>query len=527
MFILEEVYSSLINNTSPNAVDDRTQIQLGDMLDTIDQYRMIDVKRDRLLYIYEQNKAKALRDAVPNPLGLLSTVRSFSLPQLIASVTYMAIDAKTSYDSSMASAEMEYLQGGWELDDAAMNALSISRENLFDYMIDIVQDKKIPDDYALTEDAVQKFVKCKNNPNAMRRIQFLESNKNTYERFGEYWLVLAESYYSNGDYTKCLDAIKVYEKIQAKIFRKDHDLAKTMPIAIAAVQETITSRYDSINAIKHYVDLLTKNIDTEDWSLRYFAAQTFLDLYMRSNNKDYLKKAYDLTMDNVNYLIDEQKQQNSTYLADIKKKAEPKGATKEVSKEIKKYNKMLEEERKTKLPSIYEPLWINCDLLFALAEELQISEAEQNKIEKILHGSSRDESLFLNETLDRKFYFKEMESSTPAEITFEEGELTVPVSLVSDNSIITVQIGEGESAVTADDWEIKKVDRKSAGDISTFTAKYTSKKAKKASYKDGTKVTVEIMPVDEEEYQPEIANFVAKRTKKLVLTDLVFERTNK
>ena len=58
---LEEVYNSLINNTSPNAIDDRTQIQLGDMLNTIDQYRMIDVKRDRLQYIYEQNKEQDVR----------------------------------------------------------------------------------------------------------------------------------------------------------------------------------------------------------------------------------------------------------------------------------------------------------------------------------------------------------------------------------------------------------------------------------------------------------------------------------
>ena len=524
---LEEVYNSLINNTSPNAIDDRTQIQLSDMLNTIDQYRMIDVKRDRLQYIYEQNKAQALRDAVPNPLGLLSAVRSFSLPQLIASVTYMAIDAKTSYDSSMASAEMEFLQGGWELDDAAMNALSISRENLFEYMVDIVQDKKIPDDYALTEDAVQKFVKCKNNPNAMRRIQFLESNKSTYERFGDYWLVLAESYYSNGDYTKCLEAIQTYEDIQAKIFRKDHELAKTMPIAIAAVQETVTSRYDSINAIKHYVELLTKNIDTEDWALRYFAAQTYLELYSLSSNKDYLKKAYDLAMDNVNYLIDEQKEQNSTYLADIKKKTVPNGATKEVKDEIKKYNKMLEEERKTKLPSVYEPLWLNCELLFALAEELQITEAEQNKIEKILHGSGRNERVFLNETLDAQYYFKEAESSSLDDIKLEKGELTVPVSLVSDLSSITVQIGEGGSAVVADDWKIKKVERKTTGDITTFTAKYTSKKAKDASYKNGTKVVVEIKPIDNEECQPVKADFITKMSKKLVLTDLKFERTDK
>ena len=220
---LEEVYSSLINNTSPNAVDDRTQIQLGDMLETIDQFRMIDVKRDRLLYVYEQNKAQALRDAVPNPLGLLAGVRSFNLAQLLASVAYMAIDAKASYDTSIAEAEMEYLQDGWALDDEATNALNISRENLFDYMIDMVQDKKIPDEYALTENAVDKFVNCKNNTNVSRRIQFLESNESTYERFGEYWLVLAESYHANGEYQKCLDAIKKYESVQAKIFRKDFD----------------------------------------------------------------------------------------------------------------------------------------------------------------------------------------------------------------------------------------------------------------------------------------------------------------
>ena len=522
---LEEVYSSLINNTSPNAVDDRTQVQLGDMLDTIDQYRMIDVKRDRLLYIYEQNKAQALRDAVPNPLGLLSSVRSFSLPQLLFSVTYMAIDAKASYDTSMAHAEMEYLQDGWELDDAAMKALSVSRENLFDYMIDMVQDKKIPDDYALTEDAVKRFVKCKNNTNVSRRIQFLESNKSTYERFGDYWLVLAESYHANGDYEKCLEAVKEYEDIQAKIFRKDHELANTMPLAIVAAEESITNEKECNNGIKHYVELLTKNIDTEDWALRYFAAQTYLDLYNRTKDKSNIDKAYSLTLDNVNYLIDEQKSQNNVYLAEIKKKAEPKGATKEVKKEIKDYNKMLEQERKTKLAPIYEPLRLNCDLLFALANELNISENEQKKIERILHGSSRKDSLFLNETLDNKYYFDKQEAAKD-NITLEKGVLTVPVSMVSDETTITVVIGDGTSATTADDWKLKKVERKKSGDITTFEAQYTSKKADDATYNDGTKVSLEINAIEDEECKPISATFKTVKTKKLMITDYRFVRTD-
>lgn len=523
---LEDVYSSLINNTSPNAVDDRTQIQLGDMLDTIDQYRMIDVKRDRLLYVYEQNKAQALRDAVPNPLGLLSSVQSLSWPKLIASVTYMAIDAKSSYDTSIANAEMQYLQDGWELDDAATKALSNSRESLFDYMIDMVQDKKIPDDYALTENAVNEFVKCKNTKNVSRRIQFLESNKGTYERFGEYWLVLAESYYSNGDYGKCLESMQTYERVQAKIFRKDHGLAKTIPLAVVAAEESISNKIQCDNTIKHYVELLTKNIGTEDWALRYFAAQTYLDLYVRTNDQSNLEKAYSLALDNVNYLIDEQRNQNSTYLADVKKKAEPKGATKAQIKEIKEYNKMLEEERKTKLSPIYEPLRLNCDLLFGLAEELDVPEAEQKKIEKILHGANRNESLFLNSVLDEKYYFEKPESSDGDGIEMEKGVLNIPVSLVSDETKIKVKVGTGMSAVVADDWQLKKVERKTKGDITTFTAQYTSKKADKATYNDGIKIAVEITSIDDKECQPIKVNFKTKKEKRLMFSDYKFERTN-
>lgn len=54
---------------------------------------MIAVKRERIQYIYEQNQAQALQNALPNPLGLMSAVHSFSLSGLIASVSYMALDS--------------------------------------------------------------------------------------------------------------------------------------------------------------------------------------------------------------------------------------------------------------------------------------------------------------------------------------------------------------------------------------------------------------------------------------------------
>ena len=297
-----------------------------------------------------------------------------------------------------------------------------------------------------------------------------------------------------------------------------------MPLAIVAAEECIDDSNKCNAEINHYVELLTKNLDTDDWDLRYFAAQTYVDLYSRTNDIGYLNKAYKLVLDNVNYLIDEQKKQNSTYIAEIKKKEEPKGATKQEKKEIKEYNKMIAEERKTKLPSIYEPLYLNCDLLFALADELQISESEQQRIEKILHGSSRKDSLFLVKALNDKYYFEVPVSNENDEITYEKGKLIVPVSMISDKGNIRVTIGTGMAAVTADDWKIEKVEREKSGDISTFKAVFTSDKAKKATYNDGTKVEVEITPVKNSDCPNVNASFKTNVTKKAMFTNYEFER---
>ena len=81
---LETAYNSF-DNLYPNSVDAKTQAQITSLMDTINDYRMISVKRQRLEFIYEQNRAQALRKAIPNPMGLLSVVQSGSLLKAAAS----------------------------------------------------------------------------------------------------------------------------------------------------------------------------------------------------------------------------------------------------------------------------------------------------------------------------------------------------------------------------------------------------------------------------------------------------------
>ena len=157
--LLEETYSALVNGIYPNAVDSKTEARITRLMDTIEKYRMISVKRDRLEYIYEQNRAQALRQAIPDPVGLLSAVQSGSILKAAASVLYMAVDSVSSYQAATSQADLQYLQEGWELEDQESEELHNSTKDELIYMLNMVRDYDFDGDYALSEEAIEDFVK--------------------------------------------------------------------------------------------------------------------------------------------------------------------------------------------------------------------------------------------------------------------------------------------------------------------------------------------------------------------------------
>lgn len=492
---MEEAYSTLINNTYPNAVDSRTLNQMTGLLDTMENYRMINVKRDRLQYIYEQSQAQAIRAAIPNPLGLISTVHSFNPAKLVASIVYMAVDSYTSYTAYTAAAEQQFLKDGWALDDEEAKVLHESRKGTFSYMVKMVNDNNLPGDLTLTEDTVSEFVKYKNNKNLVSRLQFLESNKRTYQSYGGYWLALADSYYNNGDYQKCIDAVSTYEQMGTRIFRRDYELATVLPLAIAAADELYgIAQYAPYAAER--VQAIIDNTNHDDWALRYFAAQTLVDLYANTRDKTYLQNAYKIVTDNVNYLVGEQQTLNENYKSKIQEEKVPKGADKEEKKQIENYNKMLKETRKTELPPVYEPLMLNCDLLFAIADELKIADAEQTRIDRMLHPNG--DRLFLTETVDDQYWFNASNVVQKEEINIDFGGtvMIIPASYLTKDALITVTVTEAGKTVPVvlKDWKTDRVERVTEGDVSSFEAAYTSADAKKYSWVPDSQVKIEIRP---------------------------------
>lgn len=491
---LESAYSELLNNTEPSIVDDLTLDEYEKILTIIENYRMTTVQRERLQYIYEQNQASAIRSALPNPLAALGVAQAGNPLKAIVSLAYAAVDSANSYNTYTKQIDLQYLQNGWALDDSEAANLHDSRTSMFSYMVRVSRD--LPTGITLSEEAVNEFVEWKNKDNVTSRIRWLESNQATYCFFGEYWLALAESYYENEDYEECLDAVAAYEALDNSIFRKDIRFAQTLPYAIVAATETLEG--DAyIEQADHYAQLMVENTNNSDWSLRYFAAQTYADLYGRTSDRSYLQRAFDLAYDNVNELVPKQYELNRTYLADVAEAKADEDADKAEKETINAYNDLLKETRKTELPPIYEPLLLNCELLRFLAEQLDIGQVQLEDIDKILHPNG--ERLFLNIQLDEKTYFSvDPVFDTTVEAQYADGVfsapvITIPVLYVPDEAEITMTVTGTDGTRTYDDWTLVAVDRVSDAP-ENFIAKFSGNEADHASFADGDMITVLVVP---------------------------------
>lgn len=512
---LEEAYSSLINNISPNAVDSSTLAQITGLLDTLEEYRMISLKREQLRYIYEQECAKAIRSLLPQSLNVLNVVQSRSLPTIAFTIADLAINSAANYTNYTEEANLTHLKGGWALDESEYSVLHNSRKQTFAYMVSIVNEQSLPGELALNENYVKEFVDAKNNSNVIQQIQFLESNQNTYRAFGEYWLTLADCYYKNGDLTACLEAITAYQQLETRIFRKDYRLAKTLPLAIVAAKDSL-GEAEYIALAEGFSRAILENTDNADWSLRYFVAQAYVDFFGRTNEPRFLKASYEITLDNVNYLVNKQKEMNQKYLMDLVLAPVPKDASNAVKADIDNYNKHLREERKVTVPPIYEPLLLNCDLLFMLARELKIDEAEKLKIDGILHENGA--GLFLIPAVDAAYWFNAPKATGENEdvtVKFRGSELSIPADMISSSPEIRVSVSNPEDTqpMTYSDWQISTVERVNKGDPKSFVAIFQSENAKQHEYHEGTQVEIEVLPRQGIEREPYRFVFSAKQNK--------------
>lgn len=519
--VLDDIYTALLNDINPGAIDETTQDHLRNLRDIINSYRSISTKRERLEYLHNQEKAKAIREAIPNPISVLSMANSLDWKRLAIAAVITTVDSVANYANAKDATDQKYLIAGWELDDEETATIQRNREQAFDYMVDIVQEYGLDGKLTLNEADISRFAEICNIESVQERIRRLESEEETYKLLGNYWLELADCYFETDKYQKCLNCVAKYNDLATGIYRKDYNYVQILPKAIVAAQNTYTgNKY--VTTVSAFADAILANTSVENWSLRYFAAQVYLDLYSRTNQIKYLNKAYDIAYDNVTVLLDEQRKLNSEYLADVQEikveepnykymsseqEKEAKSKYKEEVKRAKEYYNGLKEVRKTELPPIYEPLAINCDLLFALAEKKNISKTEKTEIEAILQTNNN--GIFLSNAVNDHYSFSH--TSVNPSITVSKDELIIPANILSPNAkiVVTVTSASG-SVVTFSDFENNKVKREGST-VDKFYAYLSSKAMKEYTWSTGDNVKIEI--TCGKDYSPIVFNYRVSESK--------------
>ena len=487
ILFLEDAYSSLKDNLNPNSVSKRTQEHVTALMESISDLRLDEKEREHVQLIFDQSKANAIRNVVPSPLAILNIVESGSPLKELVSVTSLVLSSVSNYKGTVSQSEQDFLNSNWEIDKTKMKYLDNASSDAFNYLMDIVRENNLPGEYSLNDNAIKELTEMKKNTNTARVIQFLEANEETYKYYYEYWLYLAENYYKHGDYDKCLNAFNSYESLNVKIFRKNTELARVLPDVIYSA-EVVLSGQELITREEQYAKLLLENSDTSNWELKYYAVQTYLNLFSKTNEEKYLKEAYTQTLSIVNSLIDKQLTLNNQYLSDLDL-INTDGLKGEEKTNAKKYNALLKDTRKTELPPIYDPLLINCQLLFSIAEKLNISDNDKKNIDNILHENG--DNLFLVDSIDSLFWCAENKDPIYV-IDFDGTKLTLSANTLTNNSSIKVSLNDKDSTVI-NDWTINNVKRK--GDYAEqFVVICVSKEIKKVKYSDGMKVTIEIHP---------------------------------
>lgn len=229
---------------------------------------------------------------------------------------------------------------------------------------------------------------------------------------------------------------------------------------------------------------------------------------IKKPNREYLEAAYNIAYDNVTILLDEQRKLNATYLDDVqeltvpepdyrfmteKEKEEAEKEYKAEQKRLKAYNKALKDARETELPPLYEPLVLNCDLLFALADEMGISSKEKAEIEDILQTDKN--GVFLSKPVNDRYSFTT--AKTDYNIEFTKDKIVIPAELLTVGAEVVVSVSDGGNSTTFNDCVVSKVVRE--GDtIGTFKATITSKLMNDYGWTENSKVTVKIINADDD-----------------------------
>lgn len=312
----ENLKERLLNNYNSSLLDTGARNLVEDICKAIDSSTAISRQKEQLDIVLNGQRSAAIKNAIPNPINLIGTI-SFTDPvKTLAGLIGTAASSAISYKSAIDSLNAQFDQKFFSLNEDEIKNLNDMKLKLFKYNSEIGSGHNLTNEEGLSREELELYCSIISSDNPHIKRQKLISTEKLYQYYPDYWLERAIAHHDCEEWADTISCIELFlnDYYKSNIFRRNHKFASALINGVDALAH-IYSNDKTTYKIKvvPYLELIEKNSALDDWESKYFCAMVYLTI-TDEGESNFLLKAYDLLIDNVRKLIDEQKHQIDNYL---------------------------------------------------------------------------------------------------------------------------------------------------------------------------------------------------------------------
>ncbi|MDR0429544.1 MAG: hypothetical protein LBH58_03580 [Tannerellaceae bacterium] len=169
------------NNANPSVIDTQTQGYLNSLMDSIDGLRLVTIQREKVQFIYENQQAQALSQAMPNPLYLLA-LRDKKPLDIIITAILMTVDSSVRYNTAQNNARANLILANFDIQKEELIPLSNLKKDYFNHVINITRINNLDGSESLSQESIERFVNYLLDTNKQRAREWLEQNRALYTK---------------------------------------------------------------------------------------------------------------------------------------------------------------------------------------------------------------------------------------------------------------------------------------------------------------------------------------------------------
>ena len=129
----------------------------------------------------------------------------------------------------------------------------------------------------------------------------------------DYWMELALASYELKDYEQTLEYIDKFEKIYYPVIYHDSDYAYLLMVKSDCISQLYGK--DKYDELENICEKILNNIESNDWEVKFYVLSLYMEIYRNSSNHQIAEKAYELFPAVLSELIDDYKEDTTSYLA--------------------------------------------------------------------------------------------------------------------------------------------------------------------------------------------------------------------